>query len=98
MKFKSALAIPVIGLLAFASPVHADDDHGNPGAPGIQNPENHGPGDGRNFEHRIDDRHEGFEGIQFLIIGGALVVAVFLAYTAGKRSRKKSSKKKDEEL
>lgn len=98
MKIKSALLIPVVGLLAFASPAYADDDHGTPGAPGIQNPEVHGPGDGNKFEHHINEGHEGFEGIQFIIIGGALVVAVFLAYTAGKRSRKKNDKKKEEEL
>ena len=97
MRIKSALLIPVIGSLAFASPVYADDDQGTPGAPGIQNPEVHGPGSG-GFEHHINEGHEGFEGIQFLIIGGALVVAVFLAYTAGKRSRKKNEKKKEEEL
>jgi len=104
MRFKSALVAPVIALVAFTVPAHAEDDQNPPqqesgqlnrsDQPGIQNPEER---DGKNsrekFEHHINESNEGFEIIQFVLIGGALVVAVLLAYNAGKRSRKKNLEK-----
>jgi hypothetical protein len=38
--------------------------------------------------HRIDeDREHGFEGIQLILVGAAIVVALGLAYRAGRRRR-----------
>jgi hypothetical protein len=38
--------------------------------------------------HRIDeDRENGFEGIQLVLVGAAIVVALGLAYRAGRRRR-----------
>ena len=100
MKFRSALVAPVIAFIAFTVPAYAEDDQ-NPqqatsgqqnrsGQPGIQNPEER---DGKNsrekFEHQVNESKEGFEIIQFVLVGGALAIAVLLAYNAGKRSRKK---------
>ena len=61
----------------------------NSGQGGIRNPEeNHG--EGGEFNHRVDDSHEGsLEVVQFVLVGGAIVIAAFLAYQAGKRVRKK---------
>lgn len=102
MKLKSAVIVPVIALIAFAAPVHAADDQTPPrdgsgqqdrnGQSGIENPEGRGEGhDRRGFEHEINESHESFEIVQFVLIGGALVIAVLLAYSAGKRNRKKNS-------
>lgn len=86
--------LPVIGLLAFASPVMADQDNSpspnQNGHSGIKNPEEHGKGERGEYRHRIsEDEEHGFEAIQFVLIGGALVIAILLAYNAGKRNRKK---------
>ena len=94
MKIKSLLLAPVIALLAFATPALADNDdapHQNQsGQPGVRNPENHEKGERGEPNHRINEFGEGgFEAIQFILIGGAVVVAVLLAYNAGKRNRKK---------
>lgn len=94
MKLKSLLIAPVIALFAFTSPALADNDNGanqNQGEnSGPRNPENHEGGEGREPKHRIGEFGEGgFEGIQFVVVGGAIVVAVLLAYNAGKRNRKK---------
>lgn len=100
MKIKSALAIPLIALATFAVPAHAEDNNKPPqtgnelqqhnGQDGIPNPENHEGGEGREFKHQITESEEsGFEIVQFLVVGGAIVVAALLAYSAGKRSKKK---------
>ena len=94
MKFKLILFAPILAAMAFATPAIAEDDGQNPpattGQNGIQNPEGPGQKERGGFEHRINESGEnGFEAVQFLLIGGALVVAVLLAYNAGKRNRKK---------
>ena len=104
MRFKSALVAPVIALIAFTVPAYAEDDQNPPqqdsgqqnrsDRPGIQNPEERdGKNSHENFEHHVNESKEGFEIIQFVLIGGALVIAVLLAYNAGKRSRKKNLEK-----
>jgi hypothetical protein len=96
MKIKSAFIGSAIALIAFAGPVHAADDQ-NPANTGTNQPAPHNPEDrGGNhergeFEHRVGESNEGFQLVQFVLIGGALVVAVLLAYNAGKRNRKKNS-------
>jgi hypothetical protein len=92
MRIKSAVIAPVIALVAFAAPVHAEDDQNRNGQPGVVNPEGRGEGHDRGgFKHEINESHENFEAIQFIVIGGALVIALLLAYSAGKRNRKKNS-------
>lgn len=92
MRFKSAVLAPVIAMIAFAAPVHAEDDQNQNSQPGVVNPEGRGEGHERGgFKHEINESHENFEAIQFVLIGGALVIAVLLAYNAGKRNRKKNS-------
>lgn len=95
MKMKSFLLAPVIALLAFTTPALADNDnapHQNQsGQPGVRNPEKHENGERGEPSHRINEFGEGgFEAIQFVLIGGAIVVALLLAYHAGKRNRKKN--------
>ena len=98
MKSKFIFIAPALALLAFATPALADNDSQPPqpassqqsGAAGIPNPENHGGREGREFEHHVDENKEsGFELIQFVLIGAAIVIALLLAYNAGKRNRKK---------
>lgn len=96
MKVKSVLIAPVLSLLAFATPAVADDDGGAPVSPQtgqgpIQNPEERN-GERSEFNHRINEEHEGsLDILQFFLIGGALIIAALLAYQAGKRTRKKDS-------
>lgn len=98
MNFKRLFLIPLIALFSFATPALAEDDNQpiqpNSGQSGIRNPEggNHEPGE---FKHQVDERHEGSgELIQFVIVGGALVIAALLAYQAGKRRRSNYDEKK----
>ena len=94
MKLKRLLIAPAIALCAFATPAFADNDNAplpsESGQGGIRNPENHESGEKHEPRHRIDEFGEsGVEAIQFVLIGGAIVIAVLLAYNAGKRNRKK---------
>jgi|FLOH01.1.fsa_nt_gi hypothetical protein len=41
-------------------------------------------------EHRISEAHEGIEGAELLAAGAAIVLALGIAFTVGRRSRKKS--------
>jgi hypothetical protein len=97
MKLKTIFIAPLIALFAFTAPVYADNDNGGQhknGQPGIQNPENREGGHERGeFEHHVGEFGEsGFEPAEIILIGAAVAVAIFLAYTAGKRSRKKKEK------
>ncbi len=40
-------------------------------------------------EHSITDAHEGFDSAELLAAGAGLVIAVGIAFTIGRRSRKK---------
>ena len=96
VKIRVGLFAPLIAMTALISPAHADNDNGkNPeqnSQPGIRNPEERDGGEKREYRHRVGELDEhGFEWIQFVLIGGALVIAVSLAYNAGKRNRKKNS-------
>ena len=96
MKLKTILIAPLIALFAFTTPVFADNDNGGQhknGQSGIQNPENRAGHEKGEFEHRVGEFGEsGVEPAEIILIGAAVAVAVFLAYTAGKRSRKKKEK------
>jgi hypothetical protein len=50
------------------------DDHGHPPAGGEH--------------HRIDEGHEGTDALQWIFVGAAIVIALGLAYNAGRRQRK----------
>lgn len=94
MKIKHLIFGSILSLLAFTTPAFAEDDNApvapNSGQSGIQNPEGRQNGESGEFNHRVDERHEGSgEIIQFISVGGALIVAALLAYQAGKRTRKK---------
>jgi hypothetical protein len=96
MRIRSGVLASVFALVAFAGPVHAADDQNQPSTgtnqPAPQNPEERGGNHERGeFEHRVGESHEGFQVEQFVLIGGALVIAVLLAYNAGKRNRKKKT-------
>ena len=72
-----------MSLLAFTTPAFAEDDNApaapNSGQSGIQNPEGRQNGESGEFNHRVDERHEGSgEIIQFISVGGALIVAALL--------------------
>ena len=52
-------------------------------------PHNDGDGEQREPMHRVNEEHEGsFESIQLVLVGGAIVIAVGLAYRAGRRRAK----------
>jgi hypothetical protein len=96
MKLKTIFIAPLIALFAFTTPVFADNDdngkHRN-GQAGIQNPENREGNERGEFEHHVGDfGEEGVEPAEIILIGAAVSVAIFLAYTAGKRARKKKEK------
>lgn len=96
MRLKSLILGAILSAIAFSSPVIADSDnggnHNQSEQPGIKNPEERNDGEKREYRHHIgEDGEHGFEAIQFVLIGGALVVAVALAYNAGKRNRKNKS-------
>ena len=40
-------------------------------------------------EHSISDAHEGFDGGELIAAGAGLVIALGIAFTIGRRSRKK---------
>ncbi|CAB4672716.1 unannotated protein [freshwater metagenome] len=47
-------------------------------------------GDERNEpEHSVEDAHEGIEGGELFAAGAGLVIALGIAFTVGRRSRKK---------
>lgn len=99
MKIKQILVGSTLAIFSFATPAIADNDNApgrnQDGQSGIHNPESHERGERNEPRHRIDEFGEGgFEAIQFLLVGGAVVIAVVLAYNAGKRNRKK---KEDQE-
>jgi hypothetical protein len=50
-------------------------------------PQPHGDDQGRPRHHIDEDREKGFEGIQLVLVGAAIVVALGLAYRAGRRRR-----------
>jgi hypothetical protein len=58
------------------------DDHGQPS--------NSHPGAGGEH-HRIDEGHEGADALQWIFVGAAIVIALGLAYNAGRRQRKKKA-------
>jgi hypothetical protein len=98
MKYKVALLAPLLAFFAFSSPAIAEDDNQSPAPnmsqpsdhPGIPDPEKNMGKDRGEFEHHINEHGEnGFEAIQFILIGAALVIALLLAYNAGKRNKKK---------
>ena len=108
MKLRHLFIFPAIALLTISTPAFAEDEGGgeegtgviapNPNGGGIQNPEgrNNEP---NNFNHRVDESHEGGgELIQFVIVGGAVLLAGALAYRAGKRSRIKKKNKSGEDF
>ena len=108
MKLRHLLIFPAVAFLTVATPAIAEDQGGgeegsgviapNPNSGGIQNPEgrNNEP---NNFNHRVDESHEGGgELVQFVIVGGAVLLAGALAYRAGKRSRIKKENKNGEDF
>ena len=70
----------------FGTPAFADEpvasNSAQPAAPHSQGDDQQGP------RHHIDESREGgFEGIQLVLVGAAIVVALGLAYRAGRRRR-----------
>jgi hypothetical protein len=91
-----ALGIAATALSSIAFSVHADDP--TPAATALaataQNPQvsqgddqSQKPHEGQpGPQHRIDeDREHGFEAVQLIFVGAAIVVALGLAYRAGRR-------------
>ena len=58
------------------------DDHGQP---------NNGQRSTGGEHRRIDEGHEGADALQWIFVGAAIVIALGLAYNAGRRQRKKKA-------
>ena len=73
--------VSALGSLAYADEPVASNS-AQPAAPQSQGDDQQGP------RHHIDESREGgFEGIQLVLVGAAIVVALGLAYRAGRRRR-----------
>jgi|GEM_PF-999951 len=82
--------------MATPSPTSTPQVEIHNGPDGQSVPDDHGqrnngqPGDGG--EHRrIDEGHEGADALQWIFVGAAIVIALGLAYNAGRRQRKKKA-------
>ncbi len=57
-------------------------------SPAASTAQNETNGEKSEPRHRINEEHEGnFEAIQLVLVGGAVVIAIALAYRAGRRRR-----------
>ena len=61
------------------------------GPDGQNVPDDHGQPPFGGQHHRIDEGHDGTDALQWIFIGAAIVIALGLAYNAGRRQRKKSA-------
>ena len=61
------------------------------GPNGQDAPDHHGQPPFGGEHHRIDEGHDGTDALQWIFVGAAIVIALGLAYNAGRRQRKKSA-------
>ena len=98
MRITKALAISAGALALVLSPVSlAHADMATPAPASSSAPQQlGGPDDqrgpnGHDEHQRIDDGREGADSIQWMFVGAAIVIALGLAYNAGRRQRKKKA-------
>ncbi len=97
---RKAIAAAAISVLTLCGPSLAYADIATPTpTPSLfsQQPPQHGGHDDHRGgpdggeHHRIDDGHDGTDSLQWMFVGAAVVIALGLAYNAGRRQRKKSA-------